>query len=350
MKLHLFPIGLFILGLATAGDWNLQESGTKARFRGLSVVSSEVAWASGSQGTCVKTVDGGLTWGRLSVPVSSGLDFRDIQAFDDKIAYILSIGPGELSRIYKTTNGGVTWTLQHTNRDPKGFLDAISFWDAEHGLALGDPVDGRYVILKTDDGGRTWNKIPDSGMPEALPGEGAFAASGTCLTVQGTENAWFGTGGGTSARVFRSTDRGKTWAVATTPIRAGIASAGIFSLAFLDAEHGLAVGGDYKSLDDPTANLASTSDGGKTWVLAAEGRPAGFRSAVGFVPGLPKTVVAVGPSGSDVSRDGGRTWLKLEGPGFHALGFGGSAKSGWAVGEDGRIGKLDPASLKIKGK
>ena len=202
---------------------------------------------------------------RSPCPTPSGLDFRDIQGFNDRVATLLSIGPGELSRIYRTADGGASWALQHTNRDPKGFLDAIAFWDADHGLALGDPVDGRFVILTTDDGGRTWSRIADAGMPEALPGEGAFAASGTCLVTQGHSNAWFGTGGGASARVFRSTDRGRTWTVASTPVRAGSPSSGIFSLAFRDADHGVAVGGDYKSLADKTANLALTDDGGRTW-------------------------------------------------------------------------------------
>ena len=330
------------VGLPPVGPWKFQEGVTKARLRGLSVASRDVAWASGNQGTCVKTTDGGATWRKVVVPDSIGLDFRDVHAFDANIAYLLSIGPGELSRIYKTTDGGSTWTLQHANRDPKGFLDALAFWDAAHGMALGDPVDGRYAILATDDGGLTWTKGPAAGMPEALPGEGAFAASGTCLVAQGSSNAWFGTGGGASARVFRSTDRGRTWTVANTPIRAGNPSSGVFSLAFRDANHGIAVGGDYKLADDPAANLATTDDGGQTWTTAKESRPSGFRSAVAFVPGRTgPAIVAVGPSGSDLSRDGGRTWKKLGGLGFHALGFAGSAGSGWAVGEDGRIAKFD---------
>ena len=329
------------VGLAPGGPWEPQESGTKARFRGLSVASRDVAWASGSQATCVKTVDGGATWRKVVVPDSAGLDFRDVQAFDDKVAYLLSIGPGVLSRVFKTVDGGSSWDIRHVNKDPKGFLDAIAFWDADHGLALGDPVDGRYVVLATDDGGRTWARVPDEGMPEALPGEGAFAASGTCLVVRGASDAWFGTGGGASARVFRSTDRGRTWTVANIPIRAGNASSGVFSLAFRDAENGLAVGGDYKLADDPTANLAITSDGGRTWSAAAESRPSGFRSAVAFMPvGGGSTVLAVGPSGSDLSRDGGKTWSKLGPPGFHAL------ERGWAVGEDGRIARFDPTAFK----
>jgi photosystem II stability/assembly factor-like uncharacterized protein len=332
---------LACLAAGLAEPWSLHDSGTKARFRGVSAVSREVAWASGSQATVVRTTDGGSTWKKLVVPDSAGLDFRDIEAFDEKTACVLSIGPGELSRIYKTVDGGLHWTLPHTNRDPNGFLDAIAFWDPDHGLALGDPVDGRYVILATDDGGKTWAKIPEAGMPPALAGEGAFAASGTCLVVQGDSNAWFGTGGGASARVFRSTDRGRTWSVADTPIRAGNPSSGVFGMAFRDRLNGLAVGGDYKLEKDPTGNLAVTSDGGRTWKPIDGKRPSGFRSALAFVPGSEgREVVAVGPAGTDFSTDGGTTWMAIEGPGFHAFEFGGSVEGGWAAGENGRIARF----------
>ena len=331
-----------VAGFASAfvAGWSLQTSGTTARFRAVSAVDAKVAWASGAGGTVVKTLDGGANWQRVAVPDSAGLDFRDIQAFDDQTCHVLSIGPGELSRIERTSDGGATWTVSHVNPDPRGFLDAIAFWDPDRGLALGDPVDGRYQILATDDGGRTWAKLPEAGMPLALPGEGAFAASGTCLVVQGDRLAWFGTGGGAKARVFRSTDRGRTWAVAETPIRARSSSRGVFSVAFRDPRHGLAVGGDYKAEGDPTAVGASTDDGGATWHSVPGPGPSGFRSAVEFVPGSEgREVVAVGPSGSDRSLDGGRTWTSLPPPGFHALNFGREG-TGWGVGEGGRIGKL----------
>jgi photosystem II stability/assembly factor-like uncharacterized protein len=344
-------IVVLVAGLAVGssfdGPWSLLESGTGARLRGVSAVSEAVAWASGSKGTVLKTTDGGKTWAKLVVPDSEALDFRDIQAFDDHTAYVLSIGPGELSRISKTLDGGSTWTLQHVNRDPKGFLDAIAFWDVDHGLALGDPVDGRYAILATDDGGKTWSKIPDAGMPAALAGEGAFAASGTCLVVEGTSNAWFGTGGGAKARVFRSTDRGRTWAVSDTPIRSGNPSSGVFGLAFRDPSNGLVVGGDYKLEQDPAGNIAATSDGGRTWTPLEGNRPAGFRSAVAFSPGRQgREVIAVGPSGADFSDDGGMTWKPMGTTGFHAFGFGASPASGWGAGEQGRIGRPEFVVIK----
>jgi photosystem II stability/assembly factor-like uncharacterized protein len=345
MKLLLATFAAMTLGLLAGGPWSMTPSGTKVSLRGVSVVSAEVAWASGSEGTCLRTLDGGQTWKRLTVPDSSKLDFRDVQAFDANLAYLLSIGTGELSRIYKTTDGGTSWTLSMTNPDPTGFLDAIAFWDQNHGLAMGDPVNGRFVIFKTVDGGKNWEKIPAIGMPEAITGEGGFAASGTCLVVEGRDNAWFGTGGGSKSRIFRSTDGGRTWSVSDTPIRAGIPSAGVFSIAFRDSEHGLAVGGDYQSATDPSANFALSNDGGKTWDPLPKGAPSGFRSAVAFAPIRSGFVLSVGPSGADYSRNGGVSWKKFEGPGFHAISFDPSGKACWAVGPVGRIGKLDPESF-----
>jgi photosystem II stability/assembly factor-like uncharacterized protein len=329
-----------VLGAAASADmsWNQQTSHTTERLRGVSAVSETVAWASGNKGTVVRTVDGGTTWARVVVPDAGGLDFRDIEAFDADTAYVLSIGPADASRIYKTADGGKTWTLLFTNPDPKAFYDAIAFWDANSGLAVGDPVDGRFTVMRTADGGRTWTPVPAANLPPALAGDGAFAASGTCLAVQGMRNAWFGTGGAARARVFRSTDQGLTWNVADTPIMAGSASAGIFSLAFADAQHGVAVGGDYRQEREPGDNLAITSDGGRTWAFAGATRLRSFRSAIGYVPGSKgRRVIAVGPAGTDASSDGGRTWTPLGDEGFHALSIALRGGAAWAVGEQGRI-------------
>ena len=242
--------------------------------------------------------------------------------------------------------GGATWTESFVNPDPNGFLDALAFWDADRGLALGDPVDGRFVILATADGGRTWSKLPPDGMPKALPGEGAFAASGTSLAVGDDGLAWFGTGGASTARVFRSTDRGRTWSAAPVPIRSGTASSGVFSVAFRDASHGVAVGGDYKLPDEAAGTAAITRDGGRTWRAVRGPGLSGFRSAVSFVPGAPgPRLVAVGPSGADWSDDGGETWARFGAEGFHALAVSRDGRSAWAVGDRGRIARLDPSAL-----
>ncbi|HEX8096441.1 MAG TPA: hypothetical protein VF507_00335, partial [Pyrinomonadaceae bacterium] len=254
---RLIFIILFLLlpaGVARA-QWAAQTSGTTVRFRGLSAVGAEVAWASGERGTFARTTDGGRTWAASVVPGAEDLDFRDVDAFDANTAYLLSIGEGEKSRIYKTTDGGRHWTLQFKNSRPAAFFDAMAFWDRDHGIAVSDPVGGRFIIIRTTDGGATWEETPAGSMPSALAGEGAFAASGTCITVRGKSQVWFGTGGPAGARVFRSADAGRTWQVATAPLISG-KSAGIFSLAFTDAKHGAAVGGDYQKEREDKDNVA----------------------------------------------------------------------------------------------
>jgi photosystem II stability/assembly factor-like uncharacterized protein len=322
---------LFLAGVACAQTWVSQQSGTKASLRGVSAVSVKVAWASGSGGTHLKTTDGGATWTAAKVPGTEGLDFRDIQAVDPQTVYLLSSGAGDKSRIYKTTDSGGQWKLQFTNPDPKGFFDAMAFWDATHGIAVGDPVDGHFVVLITADGGEHWDRRP---TPPALPNEGAFAASGTCLVTMGKRDAWFATGGPGAARVFHSGDRGETWTIASTPIRNDGSAAGVFSLAFSDSRHGIAVGGDYSKPESAERNVAVTSDGGRTWT-EPPGHPKGFRSAVVYLPGR-KVWIGVGTSGSDISSDDGKTWKPFDSGAYNATSFV-SGKAGWAVGPGGRV-------------
>ena len=329
--------------LLAVPHWTIQKSNVTARLRGISAFSASVAWASGSNSTVLRTVDGGTTWTKLSV-TTDRLDFRDIDAVNARTAYVLSIGNGEASRIYKTTDAGVSWTLQFKNSDPKAFYDAMSFWDANHGIVVGDSIDGQFCILTTNNGGRAWVRIPAASLPPALPGEGAFAASGTNIALFGKSHAWIGTGGAAKGRVLRTTDQGRTWSIGETPLSAG-SSAGIFSIAFRDARHGIVVGGDYTKESEAVDNMAVTSDGGVTW--AVRKGLSGYRSVVAYVPG-PRgntmSIVAVGPSGSDYSTDDGGSWRKIEGPGFDTLSFvlmgGKSAPIGWGAGKDGAIGLL----------
>ena len=328
---------LLSMALAFAPHWTLQTSGVTARLRGVSAVSERVAWASGSGATVLRTTDGGATWNKLNVTTET-LDFRDIDAIDAQTAYVLSIGNGAASRIYKTTDAGATWTMQFKNEDPKAFLDAMSFWDAKHGIVFGDSVDLQFYILMTEDGGATWRRVPPANLPPALGNEGAFAASGTNIAVFGKTHAWIGTGAAAKARVLRTSDSGHTWQVADTPLAAG-PSTGIFSIAFRDAKHGVIVGGDYQKEREAVNNLAVTSDGGATWRLAKG--LSGFRSVVAYVPGA-KTpaLVAVGPSGADYSLDDGQTWSPIEGRGFDTFSFVPHAQIGWAAGANGGLAKL----------
>jgi photosystem II stability/assembly factor-like uncharacterized protein len=319
-----------------APQWELQTSGVQSRLRGVSAVSNRVAWASGADSTVLRTTDGGTSWKKLTV-TTDVLDFRDIDAINEGTAYALSIGNGPASRIYKTTDAGATWRLQFKNDDPKAFYDAMSFWDANHGIVIGDSIDGQFCIMTTENGGRSWARVPANDLPPSLENEGAFAASGTNIALFGKSHAWIGTGAGAKARVLRTTDRGRSWKVAETPLIAS-PSAGIFSVAFRDAMHGVIVGGDYRKENEAVDNLAVTSDGGVTWKLVKG--LSGFRSVVAYVPTLPGTLVAVGPSGADYSTDDGRTWTALAGPGFDTLSFARGRPVAFAAGARGNVGKL----------
>jgi photosystem II stability/assembly factor-like uncharacterized protein len=283
----------------------------------------------------LRTTDGGLSWQKLSVTGDS-LDFRDVDAVDANTTYLLSIGNGPSSRIYKTNDGGQTWQLQFKNEDPKAFLDAMSFWDADHGIAFGDSVDGQFYVMTTDNGGAVWSRVNANALPAALENEGAFAASGTNIAILGKTHAWIGTGAARSARVLCTTDRGKTWQSATTPLDSG-PSAGIFSIAFRDEKHGVIAGGDYTKEKEINNNLALTNDGGATWTLVKG--LSGFRSAIAYIPGT-KTLVAVGPGGADYSNDDGKTWTVLAGPGFDTLSFARGKSVGWASGAKGILARL----------
>lgn len=320
-------------------SWIVQASGTKASLRGLSVIDDRTAWASGSNGTVLRTLDGGATWTILSVPGAATTDFRDVEAFGPDEAVVMGID--RPAAIFRTADGGKTWTRTFADDSPGIFLDGLAFFDKKRGLAVGDPMDGRFVLISTTDGGITWEPLPPASRPAALEGEAAFAASGTSLAVRPNGRAWLCTGG-TASRVWRSEDRGRHWRPSSSALLGGAPSAGGFSVAFCDARRGITVGGDYKAEAAAVANAAVSADGGRTWAPVRTRLPGGFREAVAFVPGTsPPIAVTVGPSGSDFSRDLGRTWTPIVTPeGLHALGFAKNGRAGWAVGRSGLVVKL----------
>jgi photosystem II stability/assembly factor-like uncharacterized protein len=336
-RTHIWIAVMLTVSLAAAPRWAPQSSGVNATLRGVSAAGDTVAWASGSGSTVLRTADGGATWQALTV-TGERLDFRDVDAIDARTAYALSIGPGPASRIYKTADAGAHWTEQYVNRNPKAFLDAMAFSDSNHGIVVGDSIDGTFSMLLTADGGRTWTPPPPDGLPPALPNEGAFAASGTNVAARGM-HVWFGTGAAKTARVLHSRDRGKTWTIADTPIASG-RSSGIFSVAFRDDTHGVVVGGDYTKEGEAIDNVAITADGGRTWTLVRERGLSGFRSVAAYVPGTKASLIAVGPLGADWSDDDGRTWSKVDGPGFHTFSFSKSGRVGWGAGGRGAIAQL----------
>ncbi|WP_426503601.1 WD40/YVTN/BNR-like repeat-containing protein [Dactylosporangium sp. McL0621] len=320
-------------GWPPAPSWKLLDTGSTARLRGLAAVSERVAWASGTGGTVLRTADGGRTWRSVGPPDTADLQFRDIEAFDAEHAAVLSIGNGDASRVYLTADGGRTWTETFRNTDPAAFYDCFAF-SGRHGLALGDPVNGRFQLLSTADGGRHWAPL-NADLPPALDGEFAFAASGTCLVTAGPD-AWIATGGGAVSRVLHSADFGRHWSVATSPIPSG-PTAGIFSLAFRDRAHGLAVGGDFAAPATAPSGAATSRDGGRTWAVART-VPGEYRSGVAWRSSHDDTAFAVGPTGSDWTRDGGRTWARFDTGSFDSVAC--AAGACWASGEAGRVAVL----------
>lgn len=306
----------------------------KASFRGLSAVSEQVAWASGSGGTVLRTINGGETWLDVSVPRADSIQFRDIEAFNEDVAVVM--GVASPAKFYRTTDGGTTWEEVYSNTDPDIFFDAMGFWDSQNGIAFGDAMDGHLPIITTNDGGESWKEIDYSNLPESPKGEGGFAASGTCLTTYGESTVWIGLGSPAS-RVFKSEDKGKTWSVVETAMKRPKPTGGIFSLAFTSGSYGVAVGGDYEDDKDNSLNASVTTDGGKTWNVITENKPNGYRSVVANVPTTELWITA-GTSGIDVSKDNGKTWEAVSTEGYHAASFG-SSKIGWLSG-NGKIAKI----------
>ncbi|KAK7959020.1 uncharacterized protein PG986_003874 [Apiospora aurea] len=344
--------------------WTLTPTQTTQRFRGLAPVSASTAWVAGTNGTILRTEDGGATWISVGPSPSSSssssssspnttseeapLEFRDVAAWSPTHAVALSIGEGTASRIYSTTDGGASWTLRFANADPAAFYDCLAFSETEpkHGMVMSDPVDGHFRLLETRDQGLSWQVVSsaESKMPAAREGESGFAASGTCLETKA--GRWYLSGGGAApfGRVFASADDGLTWdSVTETPIPATNASQGVFSVRFRDAAHGIVVGGDFQDPTRSTGTAGWSDDGGVTWSPSSE-FPRGYRSGAAWVSGLCPSkgvvaAVAVGPTGSDFTLDGGKTWHGFDDGSFDAVECIGGRVC-WASGEKGRVARL----------
>ncbi len=321
--------------------WSVQTNGLDTNLRGISVKYGAgskgkhhfIVWASGSNGVILRSTNDGSSWKQLNVAGAADLDFRDIEGFDADTAYVMSSGEGGKSRIYKTTDGGERWKLQHSDQRPGFFLDSLACDSKIRCVALSDPVEGKFLVLSTDDG-EHWRELPRDKMPAAISGEGAFAASGTAIALCDSGKLYFGTGGGRVARVFHSNDRGRSWTAAETPIVSGNTSSGIFSVA-CNGHSLVAVGGDYKEPAGAQRVAVYSGDSGETWHLA-EQQPGGYRSAV--ANDSHGNFVAVGPNGTDVSLDGGAHWKSIDVLNFNAVSF--AETEGWAAGAKGTIARF----------
>jgi len=334
---------IFFASPAAAQDWFVATTGWDTNLRAVSAARARdpqrhpapVIWAAGSNSRMLKSIDGGAHFRRYRIIMGIALDLRGIQAIDERVAYVMSSGSGKKSRIYKTTNGGGSWKLQFSDPRPAFFLDALVCISEKQCVALSDPVDGKFLLIATTDG-QHWKELPRDAMPPALPNEGAFAASGSCLAVFDQREIYFVTGG-PAARVFHSPDLGLTWTVTNTPIASGNASSGVFSITRMGSAL-VVVGGNYSDVDKTDRAAAYSLDHGATWNLAAQAS-GGYRSAVAPLDG--NTLLAVGTNGEDISTDQGAHWTEAGDLNLNAIAVLDSTHA-WAVGPEGTVARWIP--------
>lgn len=318
-----------------------QPSGTTALLQAVSAVSERVAWVGGHRATVLRTTDGGQTWvRRLVTGADSTLEFRDIHAFDEKLAWVLAAGPGAKSRIFRTTDGGGSWTPQFVNADSAAFYDCLTFFDRKRGVAFSDAAGGRTLVLRTDDAGAHWTLLDAASVPAPLDGEGAFAASGGCVTSTGSRHGWIATGS-PAARLFSTEDAGKHWVASATPFVQGD-GAGMTAVSFRDRKHGIGVAARVSMMprDTAAAAVAVTRDGGRSWTLRNRPDAAGSLFGVTFVSKAGNaTAVAAALSGLWLTRDNAATWNRAATGAYWSVGAAG--RRAWGVGPNGRITRVD---------
>ena len=268
-------------------------------FRALSVVDNRIIWASGSKGTVARSTDSGRTWEIIAVPGFESADFRSLYAFSVNVALIGNAGSP--ANILRTEDGGKSWKSVYTNTHKDSFFDGIDFWNNNDGLIYGDPIEGKMLLLRTSDGGKTWRDL--SGSPTLEKGEASFAASGTGIRCTGKNDVIVCTGG-IRSRLWKSSDKGESWKALNPPVAQGKPSTGIFSFA-IRGNHLIVVGGDFQNDLLISGNHFYSLDLGQNW-LAPKVPVRGYRECVEFLN--EKTIISLGPSGVDISTDGGLVW------------------------------------------
>lgn len=323
-----------LLATPAQAAWKPIDLATDVTLRAVAVVDAQRFHVSGSKGTHAVTEDGGKTW-RNAIPADgAALDFRGVAALDAKTAVLMSAGdgPAGLARLYRTADAGRTWTLVFETREKGSFLDAVAFRDARRGFVLGDPIDGRWFLLQTKDGGKTWARIPG---PSAEPGEAAFAASNSALFLGPGRELWIVSGGLAQGRVAHSLSDGAQWDSIDTPI-AGSASAGVFGGLALGKDRAVVVGGDYK--DELRAGVSlALFERFDVWTPPNAGAPR-LLEGVGRLD--VRTLIAVGPRGTAVSTDNGQSWKQVDEEAFHAIAC--RARTCVAAGGNGRVAVWAP--------
>ena len=313
-----------------------QQSGTTTLLIAVSAVSDDVAWVAGANRTFLRTTNGGATWtvGQVPAPDAPNLQFRDVHAVDASTAYLLSIGNGRDSRIFKTTDAGDSWQTQFVNADTLAFYDCFDFWSPDSGIVVSDAVRGELVVRTTANGGKSWVQVPPTALPRAIEGEGSFAASGTCIVTQPGGHAWIASNKG---RVIHTANYGGSWTAVRAPISVSD-SVGVVSVSFRDPNNGIAFGGFGATPSDTL--IAVTSDGGATWSVRPRPAMRGGVSGGAYVSAGSRAIVAAGFTGASYSPDEGRSWVSLDTANYWGIGFAPSGRVGWIVGRGGRVTRL----------
>lgn len=333
------PYFLFLMmmcalpALAQQQEYNIQAL-TKApvnSIRGLSVVNDSVLWVSGTQGMVGRSTNGGKEWKWMKVSGCDSCDWRDIEAFSATKAVI--VNAGEPAHIFLTKDGGNNWQKVYFSNTKGVFYDGMDFWNDQEGIAVGDPLNGVFTLLKTSNGGESWQPFTVN-TPPVKEGEASFAASGTTIRTLSGKSFSF-VSGGTASRLF--TFDGRTWHVHPTPLVQGENSTGAFSIAFSNDRRGIAVGGDYRQDTIRANNCFMTKDGGATWDAPVT-PPFGFRSSVEYI--RPQLLIATGTSGTDISEDGGIHWHNISREGYHVARRAKKGERVYLAGGSGRIAVL----------
>ena len=313
-----------------------QQSGTTTLLIAVSAVNDDVAWVAGANRTFLRTTNGGATWtaGQVGLVGPPTLQFRDVHAVDANTAYLLSIGNGLDSRIFKTTDAGTTWQTQFMNRDSSAFYDCFDFWSPDSGVVVSDAVRGELVVRTTMNGGASWDQVPPAVLPRAIEGEGSFAASGTCVVTQPGGHAWIASNKG---RVIHTSNYGRSWTAVRAPISVSD-SVGVVSVSFRDPRNGIAFGGFGATPSDTI--IAVTADGGATWSVRPRPAMRGGVSGGAYVSSDSRAIVAAGFTGASYSADEGRSWVPLDTANYWGIGFAPSGRVGWIVGRGGRVTRL----------
>jgi photosystem II stability/assembly factor-like uncharacterized protein len=314
--------------------------GAEGEFRGLAA-RGDLVWAAGRGGRWARSADGGRTWSSGVIPGADSLVLVDVEILESGAVCVLATGfEAGLGRAYRSHDGGGSWLTTYERRHPQVFLDGMAFWNGDRGVAFSDPVDGAFLILRTEDGCRSWSEIPVERVPVPLEGEAGFAASGTAITTAGVAHAWIGTGGGAVARVLRTGDGGRSWTAHSSGFAAGPA-AGIFGVAFRDTLNGVAVGGNYQQAAAASPNVLRTADGGLTWTVVGTSAPPGVRYGVHYVPGEGRRVlIAAGPTGIGSSMDDGASWTAVDT--LSAFTLAATTRAAWTAGPAGRVVRYFP--------